>query len=236
MRKKPLLEIVHLLLLLSTFIVGCALQTPTQPSAFPLNKGTTWVYSYEAYEQTASDPTQIIKATYQLTETVAGTENVSTYFVAHVKREHKLIDADAGWAQDFSSEPHEFWYIVNDHQVLQSNLPLDNANINIDELRLDYDFPLSVKKSRCLFSVNAKSPKRPISCEVVGRREVTSQGPYETSAGKFDNCYDMIDYWNPGNFFQKFCTGVGIVSMKFDHAGTKFGFEQTLIRYFAGVQ
>jgi hypothetical protein len=232
MRKNLFLGTIFWLLLFTT---GCIPQTTAEPSVFPLNKGITWVYSYEAYEPTTADPNQIIKATYQLTETVVETKTVSTYLVAHVKREHKLIDADAGWTDDFSSQPNEFWYVVNDHQVLQSNLPLDTTHINIDELIVDYEFPLSMKKSWCLFSENSKGPKKTQSCEVVGRREVTSQGPYETPAGNFEDCYDLIDYFNGGNLFQKFCGDVGIVSIKFDHAGTRFGFEQTLISYTTGA-
>lgn len=222
--------------LLTVLSAGCSSQALVESSEFPLEQGTTWVYSYKAYQQSASDPAQIIGATYQLTETVVEIENVSNYFVAHVKREYKLIDPDAGWSGDFSSQPNEFWYIVNDRQVLQSNQPLDQANIKTDELILDYDFPLSVAKTWCLTTSSSKDPnKTVVGCEFVGKREVTSQGPYETAAENFADCYDMIDYWNTGNFFQKFCSGIGIVSVKFDHPGTRFGFEQTLISYSKGT-
>jgi hypothetical protein len=228
-------KISFFVFLIPVFVVSCYLQTTTKPLELPLEKGTTWIYSYEAYEQSA-DPTQIIKATYQLTESVVDVETISTYFVAQVKREFQLVNAEAGWPGDFSSQSNEFWYVVNDHQVLQSNQPLDPPNIEIDQLILDYDFPLSVAKTWCLTIPNPKDlNKTTIGCEFVGKREVTSQGPYETSAGKFDDCYVMIDYWNTGNFFRRFCSGVGIVSIKFDHAGTRFGFEQTLITYSIGV-
>jgi len=236
MRKNPLLEIIHLLPLLSIFIVGCSTAITAKSSAFPLNKETTWVYSYEAYESKVSDPNQIIESTYQLTGTVIETETISSYFVAHVKREHELVNADVGWTGVLSSQPNEFWYVVNDNQVFQSNQPLDDANIKIDELILDYEFPLSVKKTWCwLPHNNPKDPKKILGCEAIGRREVESQGPYKTLAGNFDDCYDMINYLNGGNIFQKLCSGVGIVSIKFDHAGTRFGLEQTLIRYSVGA-
>lgn len=221
--------------LIAACVAGCSSQTMMKPSEFPLEKGTTWLYSYEAYEPTATDPNQVIKATYQLTETVVETETIPPYLVAHVKRKYELVNADAGWTGDLSSQPNEFWYVVNDHQVFQSNQPLENANIKIDELILDYEFPLSIKKTWCLLPRNPKDSKEITNCETVGRREVTNQGSDETLAGNFDDCYDMIDYFNGGNIFQKFCSGVGIVSIKFDHAGTRFGFEQTLIDYAIGV-
>jgi len=94
--------------LVSVLFTACSPQKPIEASGFPLEKGTTWVYSYESYDPSPSDPTQIIKATYQLTDTIVETETVSTYVVAHVKRERELIKADADWAQDVSSQPNEF--------------------------------------------------------------------------------------------------------------------------------
>jgi hypothetical protein len=68
----------------------------------------------------------------------------------------------------------------------------------------------------------------------VGRREVTGYGRYEGPAGSFENCYDLTDVYNGGNILQTVCDGVGIVHMKFDHSGTRFGFEQTLVSFSTG--
>ncbi|HEX6269751.1 MAG TPA: hypothetical protein VFZ43_05920 [Anaerolineales bacterium] len=218
-------------LLIPVFIASCSSQTMMKTLDLPLEKGTTWIYSYEAYKQSA-DSDRILKATYQLTESVIEVEAISTYFVAHVKGEFELVSAEAGWPDDLSSQSNEFWYVVSDHQVLQSNQPLDPANIEIDQLILDYDFPLSVTKSWCLTTSNSKDPDKTITgCEFVGRREVTGQATYETSAAKFDDCYDIIDYFNGGNIFQRFCNGAGVVFKKFDHSGTRFGFEQKLVGF-----
>src|SRR5215216_4806583 len=129
--------------LVSVLFTACSPQKPIKALGFPLEKGTTWVYSYETYDPSSSDPTQIIKATFQLTDTIVETETISTYVVAHMKRERELIKADADWAQDVSSQPNEFWYVRKDQQLFQSNFPLDTADINPDELILAYDFPLS---------------------------------------------------------------------------------------------
>ena len=215
--------------------VACSSQKTIEATGFPLEEGTTWVYSYEAYDISLSDPTQIIKANYQLTDTIVKTETVSNYAVAHVRRKRELIKADAGWTQDVSNQLNEFWYVRNDQQLFQSNFPLDTNNIKLEELILDYEFPLSLSKSWCLFSDNSNDPKEIASCDFVGKREVTDQGSYETPAGNFDNCYDLIDYYNGGNILHKFCDGIGIVFMKFDHSGTRFGFEQTLISYSQGT-
>lgn len=219
--------------LVGILIVACAPQKTFEVSGFPLEKGTTWVYSYEAYDTSPSDPQKIIRATYQLTETIVETQAISENFVAHVKRDRKLIKADTDWMQDYASEQNEFWYVRNGQKLFQSNLPLDTSNIKTDELILDYEFPLSLRNSWCLFSPGSKGSTPPdnTGCDFVGKRAVTDQGRYETPAGNFDNCYDLVDYFNGGNIFQKLCDGVGIVFMKFDHSGSRFGFEQTLTSF-----
>ena len=214
--------------------VGCSSPKPVDVTGFPLEEETTWVYSYEVYESSLTDPMQIVKATYQLTDTIVKSEITSNYVVAHVKRERELVKADTGWMQGVSVGPNEFWYVSNDHQLFQSNSPLDMNNIKLEDLILDYEFPLSLGKSWCLFSGNSSDPQGIADCDFVGKREVTDQGRYETQAGNFDHCYDLIDYYNGGNIFHTFCDGIGIVFMKFDHSGTRFGFEQTLILYSSG--
>lgn len=225
-----------IVLLLTGFLaVSCSSQKPMQASAFPLDKGTTWVYSYEAYDPAASDPEKVIQATYQLTDTVVDTQTVSSYFVAHVTRDWKLIEADPDWLRDLSSQPRELWYIRDGEQVYQSNFPIDADNINPDQLILDYRFPLTVRDSWCLLPDSRSESGTAAGCEFVGRREVTDQGRFETPAGNFTNCYELTDIYNGGNILQKFCEGAGIVYMKFDHAGTKFGFEQTLTNFSEGT-
>jgi hypothetical protein len=223
--------------LLTILLIACSAQMPIEVSGFPLEKGTTWDYSYEAYDTSPIDPQQIIKATYQFTESIVETQNVSQNFVAHVKRERKLINADTGWLQDFTGQQNEFWYVRNGQKLFQSNLPLDPGNIKTNELILDYEFPLSLKSSWCLLpdSRNSTTLQDNAGCDFVGKRAVTDRGRYETPAGRFENCYDLVDYYNGGNIFQKLCDGVGIVFMKFDHAGSRFGFEQTLIKFSKGT-
>jgi hypothetical protein len=219
------------LFLASLLLASCSSQKPIQAAGFPLTKGTTWVYSYEAYDPSPSDPQQVIKATYQLTDTVVDTETSSNYYVAHVKREWQLVKSDPDWLRDMSSQPREFWYVVDGNRVYQSNFPLDSSSIHPDELILDYEFPLSGKSSWCLLP-DARSGTT--GCDFVGKRQVTGNSNYDAPVGSFQNCYDLMDLYNGGNILQKFCDGAGIVFMKFDHVGTKFGFEQTLTGFSKG--
>ena len=224
-----------ILSLVGILLAACSSQNTIDASGFPLEKGTTKVYSYQSYNQSPLDPTQIVKATYELTETIVDTEMISSFFIAHVQRDLKLISADPDWTQELSSQPNEFWYVRDDQRILQSNLPLDVANINPDQLILDYEFPLKIRKNWCLLPDSRTDPKGIAGCDFVGRREVTNHGRYETPAGTFENCYDLMDIYNGGNILQKFCEDVGIVFMKFDHSGSLFGFEQTLIHFTKGT-
>ena len=223
------------LFLILILLAACSSQRPIQASGFPLETGTTRVYSYQAYNPSPEDPAQTVKAIYELTETIVDTETISSYLVVHVRRDRKLLSADPGWTQELSNQPDEFWYVRDDQRVFQSNLPLDTNNIKPDTLILDYQFPLSVRKSWCLLPDSRNNPKEIAGCDFVGKREVTGHGTYQTPAGAFDNCYDIMDVYNGGNILQKFCDGVGIVFMKFDHAGTQFGFEQTLTKFSKGT-
>lgn len=224
-------------LLLVVFMVGCSSRASEEFSEFPLYKGTIWVYTYQAYEPSGSSVDSVVKATYQLTETVMDVGSNAPYPIAHVKKEFKLENADAGWTGDFTSnQNNEIWDVVDGEKIYSSNQPIDINSINVDEINLAYDFPLSVNKTWCPIQVDLKDPNhKPIpNCRFSGQREVTGQGSFENAAGKFKDCYDLTDYFNSGNIFQKFCVGIGVVSMKFDHMGTPFGFEQTLIRYSIG--
>jgi len=216
-------------------LAACSSQGSIEVSGFPIEKGTTWIYTYTAYDPAPSDPEKVIQATYQVTDTVVDTETVFTYFVAHVKRDWRLINADPDWLRDLSGQPRELWYIRDGNQIYHSNFPIDTESINPDQLILDYKFPLSVRDNWCLLPDSRSGSGKIAGCKFVGRREVTDQGQFESPAGNFENCYELMDIYNGGNIIQKFCDGAGIVYMKFDHAGTKFGFEQTLTSYSKGT-
>lgn len=185
-----------------------------------------WVYHFETYEPSET-PSHIVKAIYQLTETVIETRNISSYFVAHLKNDYQLVNADVGWRGFWvSGQPKEIWLVVDNQQVFESHQPID-ASVDLDKLVLEYQFPLMKNKAWRQIS----------NCEQtgVGWRGVESQSSYKISSKTFDDCYDMLDHYNGGGLFHTFCNGVGVVSMKFDHMGTPYGFKQTLISYSIGV-
>ena len=225
-----------LIFLLAVFVASCSSQTTARLSEFPLENGTTWVYSYKTYEQSASDPSQITEAIYQLTESVIDVNISSSYFVSHVKKDYQLIRADAEWVGgEFTAQQLEVWYVIQGNQVFSSRNYIDQENIQTNGLGLVYDFPLSLNKAWCLFASDTKVQNDPVNCDFAGKRQVIAKTSYETPNETFEDCYDMIDYFNTGNFYQTFCNGIGVVFVTFDHGGTRFGFEQALIQYSTGA-
>ena len=230
-------KVLFFIILLS-IVASCSSKSRQETSGFPLEKGTTWTYSYQTYEPSPSDPAQVIQAAYQLTETVTDTEVSDPYLIAHIKRDYQLTDIDPDWTGDYEvSQAGEYWYVIDGQKVFESRSPVDSSNINTNVFLLDYRFPLALGKSWCLQSLDSKNPSsyEDATCEFIGKRMVTNREPYETPAGRFEDCYEFTDYYNGGNFIHWFCTGVGVVFRKFDHAGTRFGFEQTLTRFSNGT-
>jgi hypothetical protein len=221
---------IVLFLLLACF-VACAPQAEATDT-FPLREGTIWVYSYESYGPSTSNADQIAKAAYQLVETVSDTEITPNTLVAHIKRSFSLKNAELGWSELEANSQDETWYVLDEGRVYESPAPLE---IQFGELRLLYDFPLSLGKTWCPLRFDPMPPHKEITnCDDSGKRMVSSMGVYETSAGKFNDCYEITEYFKEGNVIQWFCNGTGIVYKKYDHVGTKFGFIQTLTSYTNG--
>lgn len=216
-------------------LAGCAAPTATPASAyFPLAKGTTWTYSYRPY-QPAADPNQIVSAEYRLTETVTKVTTTAGVTVAHVQSTLSPVQVPAEFPA--LTLPAEFWYVVRGTQVFQSNTPLDPAAVDPSQLILAFDLPLSMNRSWCAQQADPKAPTGTSvpGCENGGKTSVLQAAATRVPAGNFESCYQLQTFYNDGSFFQWFCTGVGVVSVQYDHNGTRFGFQQELTRFTPGT-
>ncbi|MGE5141745.1 MAG: hypothetical protein ACM3JD_19945, partial [Rudaea sp.] len=97
-------------------------------------------------------------------------------------------------------------------------------------LTLAFDLPLTIGKSWC---PQTPPPANP-DCASLGRRTVEEKGVYTAPAGRFEDCFEIAEDFNSGGVTRWFCPGVGIVAQKYDHRGSRFGFEQVLIKYLKG--
>ncbi len=199
---------------------------------FPLANGTTWVYSYDAYDTSPANPTGITTATYLFTDKVIDTQSVPPFFVAHVQHVEHLVKAAPDWVDTGPIRPDEFWYVVNGQQVYTSPPPLDLTKIQLDDSFLAYAFPLVVGKSWCPYTY--LKGVRVQDCTASGRKSVVSQESHITPAGDFTQCYKITEDFNSGGVTQWFCNGIGVVAEKYDHAGTRFGFQESLVNYSKG--
>lgn len=201
---------------------------------FNLAIGMRWTYSYSEYQPAPGDPTQVITAQYQLTETVTEINSTNGLFIAHIQSEEKPVQVPAGWTP-FSPQG-EFWYVIKDQQVFQSNELVDFSRVNTDTLILDFDFPLSVNRSWCPLQIDFKNPNHPrvTNCDNGGKLTVLQQTAYQVPAGQFEDCFQTELFYNDGPTYQWFCKDIGVVEVNFDHAGTLFGFKQMLTGYDPG--
>ncbi len=198
---------------------------------FPMTPGTTWVYTYIPYEPLESNPAQIVTATYVLTETVVETTAAAPYLFVRVRRDISLISPSPLTATALPA--NEFWYVISGTLVFEEFRAPDLATFDPVASRLDYDFPLADGKQWCPFLDDPENPDKPevVYCEANGLRTAVATGAYETPAGTFTDCYEIGEAFLSGGVIRRFCNGVGVVAARYDHGGTRFGFEQTLVGY-----
>lgn len=224
-------------------IVSCReeLLLPTSPggdvallSEFPMAPGTTWVYTYTPYEPRPSDPTQIVTATYRMTETVVETETNPPFLFVRIQRETRLVSATPLTGTTLPGDA--FGYVISGTQVYQENRAVDPPAFDPDYSHLAYKFPLVDGKQWCPLQLDLKNPDDPtaVHCEANGLKTVTALDAYQTPAGRFTECYEITEAYLSGGVTRWFCNGVGVVAAKYDHGGTRFGFEKTLLKYQAG--
>jgi hypothetical protein len=215
---------------------GALLQTsPGEDSAllpkFPMAPGTTWVYAYTPYQPRPSDPTQIVTATYRMTETVVVTETNPPYLFVKIQRETSLASAIPLTSTTLPGDA--FGYVISGTKVYQENRAVDPLTFDPDHAHLAYIFPLEDGKQWCPIRFDLKNPADPtdVHCEANGLKTVTALDAYQTPAGRFTDCYEITEAYLSGGVTRWFCNGVGVVATKYDHGGTRFGFEKTLIDY-----
>jgi hypothetical protein len=236
---KRLIYLLTALLISSLgFVVISCVNSPSEESSppdFPLTQGTTWVYTYIPYEPRPSDPTQIITAAYIITETVVETETSEPYLFARVQRDTKLTSAVPLTLTNLPTG--EFWYVISGTQVFKENQATDPTTFDPVYSQLVYDFPLKEGKTWCPIQVDLKNPDHPeeVHCEANGLRTVAKRAPYQTPAGNFADCYQITEAYLSGGVIRWFCyvetRGIGVAAAHYDHAGTRYGFEKTLISY-----
>ena len=204
-------------------------------SSFPLYSGTTWVWMKTGYTQAEGDPQKIIQGTAKIEERVTDIQIVSSYQFVHIRGNKVMVSSDPGWQENgtFGLGDYEYWYVVKDNQVYLSFQQPDPAQMQLEQMRLLYQFPLQVGSEWCPGSEIKGQPVLDIqSCG--NKTVVTNKRTYTSSLGDFKTCYEIHDTANSGDVISQFCDGIGLVAQKYDHAGTRFGDDQQLVQFTNG--
>lgn len=224
------------ILLIARVISACS-QPGISPTAhpavpfldiFPVYPGTNWTYERIDYDRYLD---QTFTATYQISETVNDAQVKGSYYIAHLKGKKSLLAKDAGWTSPDDSKTYDFWYVLHAGLVFKTQQAPDLANLADINFDLVYRLPLVVNAAWCPGLENLKSG---LSCKISSLYTVLDMKPYQSKAGNFDGCYQIRQFFNTGSFFNWFCRGIGPVGKKFDHGGTPFGYNETLISFTRG--
>ncbi len=218
------------ILFLCLFLASCSTGPVSPIGDFPLAKGNSWTYSVIEYQPSQSDPTQTISARSEYVDTVVDTQTAGDFFIAHVVRAVRRLQSDPAWIDTPGSGVPEWWYVVEDLKVYESRQPLDVNHIKTDLLLLDLDFPLDLGKAWCS-TTGALKGGSVGNCLDFAKVSVEELKTVASKAVKARNCVQLTYWSNGGNEIRQFCPRVGFVNVKFDHSGSRFGAEQTLIKF-----
>ena len=177
----------------------------------------SWVYEYRAY---SGDQ----KAAWRIADTVIETRTHPPFIAAHIQREATLLEGSAGLQPQPPADP--FWYVVDGNSVYQVPGELDWDKVR--SARLELVFPLPGEA--CWFPDAAQRSQDPAS-GLPGCRRATGPIGMSLPAGAFERCFQLVTPYNNGAIRQAFCSGVGFVQEQFDHVGSPFGYQITLVAY-----
>ncbi len=155
----------------------------------------------------------------------------------HYKRTAGLVTASPGWVDNSPDFEGESWSLIIGNRVFSSpeepRSP-DPPEVDVKGAHLHavtYDLPLVEGRSWCPFD---PPPSYNSQCLSMGRLTVAKRESYTTPVAIFEECYEITEEYNSGGVTEWFCNGLGVVARKYDHSGTRFGFEDTLISYSRG--
>jgi hypothetical protein len=237
--------------------------TPVSNSVpeLPLIPGQTWVHSSTEYTtlrtegKIAEDEQgdyyyiedafglKLITATFKITNTVVSTAVQNNYFVAQLSSEQAFVSAtidldelatygDINNYWGLLNSAATFWYVISGTQVFRQDF-LDLTAV--EDSFLEYVFPLSD------FSGWYPDPgqRQAEAIGYAGHRMVDPGVGFvniSVPAGDFEDCALIFTGFNSGPVFQYFCSGIGVVSEKYDHRGSRFGYETVLTNFFIAEQ
>jgi hypothetical protein len=187
------------------------------PADFPLAAGSYWVYSHHEYWENQTE-------TGIITATIVENKVYDSLFMARWSVEQSN---PAQWVPlGLGEGAAEFWYALDERGQLFLLPDLESAD-QLEQATLAYLLPFV--RVGCWF-------RSPESWNALGENCTMSEGPQErhTPAGVFSECYWIVTPYLSGGTQEWVCRGVGFAGAKYDHIGSPFGYETTLLEYRIG--
>ena len=196
--------------------------TPSpEPSSipFPITLASTWIYDYRAY-------TEGQQAAWVVTETILDVQRQNDMLIATVQRDIRLVEGQETGEILTAPRPETFWYILRGGELYRQFDHLDLTNF-FTNTNLELFFPVETVPCWYIGETLGPAQKGESGCRMVD----TYQPTYQTPAGTFDNCLELITPYLSGVQLDVFCPHLGFVAGKYDHLGSSFGYEFKLIGY-----
>jgi hypothetical protein len=226
--REEMTKVWLLSIVLAALLAGCGLLPDAPPtpqetlptlSVLPLEEGRRWVYRYDAYVEET-------RASYIYTDTVHEVINESNYIAARVERRVEVLEEPEGTLFT-SPEAESFWYVLLKDGRIYRQAELDLERLD-DKGTLEYALPFNPQ--RCWYSDPQQRANLAASAvDYPGCRRPSKPQAMSTEVGDFERCYVIVTSYNSGAVTEELCEGVGVVGAHYDHAGSRFGYEATLI-------
>jgi hypothetical protein len=217
---------------LSMALTGCALlvkDNNTQSyykynQELPLSVGNYWVYRVTRYD--GFNPSDIMTATFTMTDTITSVEIKDGFFVATVQSERSaetLVEVRGNYPVTDALQPattETYWLIVDGNRVLRQDDKLNLSDLQ-SRVLVEFVFPISLNSQWSMY--NAKDA--PLN------RKVTKVGSITVPAGTFIDCLYLEGIIGGMVFEDWFCPGIGVVWHNAEHHGTPYGNRRGLVSY-----
>lgn len=225
----PLAWLPFLMLFLTACLRSASSPAPTSVSAFenpvptsvpfPLALASTWIYEYRAYDENK-------QALWIVTETIVAVEERDGLLVAEVERLIRLQEGQPGNGLANAPEDGISWYILRGADLFRQYGALDSGDL-LKNASLEMVFPPESVPCWPLDEVLGPLERGAAGCRSVSN----SLSAYETPAGVFENCIELVTPYPGGDIQTVFCPDIGFVAQEYDHNSSKSGYTFTLVGY-----
>jgi hypothetical protein len=172
---------------------------------FPLHKGAFWVFDYSGY---AYDE----RASWKVIDTVISASVKTGFYIAEMKRTSILLSVET--EKYFILAPDNrsrWWYLIDGGTVynfVEKPSPSDIERPGVEPILI-----LPLKE--------------------INEGHLIVDAPFDKvlSNDAAAACFQVISPALSGGTLNEFCHGVGYVYSKYDHSGTPYGFEMTLVDF-----